>query len=59
MAGYIIVDVEITHPEKFDEYRAVVSPSIEAYGGRFLVRRGPGRESRGRLDTETCRRARV
>jgi uncharacterized protein (DUF1330 family) len=47
MAGYIIVDVEITHPEKYDEYRASVSPSIETYGGRFLVRGGPAENLEG------------
>jgi uncharacterized protein (DUF1330 family) len=40
MAAYVIVDVEVTDPEKYQEYIRMVPPSIEAYGGRFLVRGG-------------------
>ena len=47
MTGYIIVDVEITNPEAYVEYRVSVSPSIEAYGGRFLVRGGAAENLEG------------
>ena len=40
MAGYIIVDVEITDPERYREYVKAVPPTLELYGGRFLVRGG-------------------
>jgi uncharacterized protein (DUF1330 family) len=40
MAGYIIVDVEVTDPGKYAEYVKVVPPTISAFGGRFLVRGG-------------------
>ena len=40
MAGYIIVDVEITHPTEYEEYRKKVMPTLEAFGGKFLVRGG-------------------
>ena len=38
MAGYVVVDVEVTNPSAYEEYRKQVMPTIEAYGGRFLVR---------------------
>ena len=44
MPGYMIADVNVTDPEGFEEYRKLVSATIEAYGGRYLVRGG---------DTET------
>ncbi len=40
MSAYIIVDVEITDRDKYEEYISVVPPTIEAFGGRFLVRGG-------------------
>jgi uncharacterized protein (DUF1330 family) len=40
MAGYIIVDVEITDPERYREYVRSVPPTLEMYGGRFMVRGG-------------------
>lgn len=40
MAAYIIADVEITDPETYAEYRKVVPPTLEQYGGRFVVRGG-------------------
>ena len=40
MAGYIVVDVEVHDREAYEEYRSQVLPTIEQYGGRFLVRGG-------------------
>ena len=37
MAGYMIADVTVTDPEGFEEYRKLVSGTIEAYGGRYVV----------------------
>ena len=40
MPAYIIVDLEITDPALFDQYRAAVPATISAYGGKYLVRGG-------------------
>ncbi|HNB27373.1 MAG TPA: DUF1330 domain-containing protein [Alphaproteobacteria bacterium] len=40
MKAYCIVYEFIDNPEMFDQYRKQVMPTIEAYGGRFLVRGG-------------------
>ena len=40
MPGYVIADVEITDPAVFEQYRSLVGPTIEKYGGRILVRGG-------------------
>ena len=40
MAGYVIADVEVLDAAGFEEYRARVSETIAAYGGRYLVRGG-------------------
>ena len=38
MAAYMIVQLEVTDPEGFAEYRERVSPMIASYGGRYIVR---------------------
>ncbi|MYA59467.1 MAG: DUF1330 domain-containing protein [Chloroflexi bacterium] len=38
LAAYVITDVEITDPILFAEFRTRLDPTIEAHGGRFLVR---------------------
>jgi len=40
MKAYVIVQVEIADPGPYEAYRKEVMPTIEAFGGRFLVRGG-------------------
>lgn len=40
MAGYVVVEVTVTDPTVFEHYRAQVGPTLEKYGGKFLVRGG-------------------
>lgn len=40
MAAYVIVEITVTDPTVYAEYRGVVGPTVEQYGGRFLVRGG-------------------
>ena len=40
MSAYIVAEVEVTDPEKFEEYRKLVPPTIEGFGGRYVVRGG-------------------
>jgi uncharacterized protein (DUF1330 family) len=40
MSAYVVVQVTVTEPEKYDEYKTQVAPTIEAHGGRYLVRGG-------------------
>jgi uncharacterized protein (DUF1330 family) len=54
MAGYIIAEVQVTDPERYEEYRRQVESTIAAYGGEYLVRGGKaetleGDAPRGRL----------
>ena len=38
MPGYVIADVEVTNPELFEEYRKLVPATVEAFGGKYIVR---------------------
>ena len=40
MAAYAIVELDVTDPEKFEEYRKQVPATIQAYGGRYVIRGG-------------------
>lgn len=40
MPAYIIVDIEVTDPVRYEEYKRLASASIAAHGGRYLVRGG-------------------
>jgi uncharacterized protein (DUF1330 family) len=40
MAAYVIVDINITDPAGYEEYRRLGPPTVAAYGGKFIVRGG-------------------
>ena len=40
MSVYVVVDIEVKDQEAYEEYRKLVPPLIEKYGGRYLVRGG-------------------
>jgi len=40
MPGYLIANITVTDPARFEQYRAAVPPVIAQYGGRYLVRGG-------------------
>ncbi len=40
MAAYLIVDIEVTEPGAFEEYRRLVPPLVAKYGGKYLARGG-------------------
>jgi uncharacterized protein (DUF1330 family) len=40
MAAYVIVDIEVTDPTAYEEYRALAPPLVAKYGGKYLVRGG-------------------
>lgn len=47
MSAYIVVQVEVNDPEQYDQYRKMVQPTLDIYGGRFLVRGGNARNLEG------------
>ena len=40
MAAYVMVDIEVTDPAGYEEYRKLAAPAVAAFGGKFLVRGG-------------------
>jgi uncharacterized protein (DUF1330 family) len=40
MAAYVIVDIEVHDPVRYAQYREMATPTVAAFGGRYLVRGG-------------------
>lgn len=40
MPAYVIVDIDVTDPERYEQYKVATPATLEAAGGRFLVRGG-------------------
>jgi uncharacterized protein (DUF1330 family) len=41
MPAYLILDIHVEDPEEYAAYRERSPATLEAYGGRYLVRGGP------------------
>jgi uncharacterized protein (DUF1330 family) len=40
MAAYVIVDIDITDPLRYEEYRKLAGPTVAAHGGKYVARGG-------------------
>ena len=40
MSAYVLVEIEVTNPEGYNEYRPLASESVAKHGGRYLARGG-------------------
>ena len=40
MAAYIIVEIDITDPERYEQYRQQAGATVRAHGGKYIVRGG-------------------
>jgi uncharacterized protein (DUF1330 family) len=66
MSAYIIVDIEITDPVRYETYKQLAAPTVAQYDGRYVVRGGAvetleGGRTPGRLvvlEFPTAQRAR-
>jgi uncharacterized protein (DUF1330 family) len=40
MPAYIVTQIEVEDPVRYEDYKPMVPPSLVPYGGRFIVRGG-------------------
>jgi uncharacterized protein (DUF1330 family) len=40
MPAYVIVEIDVTDPAAYEEYKAKCPPTIEAHGGKYIARGG-------------------
>jgi len=47
MPAYVIVDIEITDPTGYEEYKKLASATVQLFNGKYLVRGGPNETLEG------------
>jgi uncharacterized protein (DUF1330 family) len=40
MPAYVVVDIEVTDPVRYEAYKKLAAPTVAAYGGKYLARGG-------------------
>ena len=40
MPAYVVANVTVNDPVRYEDYRRLVTPTVEKYGGRFIARGG-------------------
>ena len=40
MSAYVIANVDVRDPVRYEDYRKIVEPTLTAYGGKFIARGG-------------------
>ena len=38
MTVYVLADIDVTDPVRYEDYKALAGPSVAQYGGRYTVR---------------------
>jgi uncharacterized protein (DUF1330 family) len=41
MPAYILVDIDVHDPERYEDYKARAAPTVALYGGKYIVRGAP------------------
>lgn len=47
MAAYVILEISVTDPTEYEEYKKLTPAAIAAYGGKFIVRGGEAKSLEG------------
>ncbi len=50
MAAYVLLNIDVTNPERYAEYVKVAGATVEQYGGRYLVRGGTAKKLEGSIE---------
>lgn len=40
MPAYVIVDIQVRDPVRYEDYKKIAAPTIAEFGGRYIVRGG-------------------
>ncbi len=40
MTAYVIVDINVTDPIRYEDYKKLAAPTVELYGGKYIARGG-------------------
>jgi uncharacterized protein (DUF1330 family) len=50
MAAYVVLNIEVTDPERYVGYVKAAGATVEQYGGRYLVRGGEAEKLEGSVE---------
>ena len=50
MSYYVLIEGEVTDLDKYKKYREAVTPLVERFGGKYLVRGGDAKSFEGEYD---------
>ena len=48
MSAYVIVQVTVTDPTKYDEYKTLAAAAVDKHGGKYIVRGGDAEDLEGK-----------
>ena len=40
MTAYVIIDINVTDPIRYEAYKELATPTVELYGGKYIARGG-------------------
>ena len=40
MTAYVVVDINVTDPVRYEDYKNLAAPTVELYGGKYIARGG-------------------
>ena len=40
MTAYVIVDIHVTDPLRYEDYKSLAAPTVKLYGGKYIARGG-------------------
>ena len=52
MSAYVISDITVNTPERYEDYKKLAPPAIETYGGKYLARGGRSEKLEGNWEPD-------
>ena len=46
ITAYVIVDINVTDPIRYEDYKKLAAPTVEIYGGKYIARGGKPKPSK-------------
>ena len=52
MSAYVISDITVKNPEKYEDYKKLAPPTIQTYSGKYLARGGRAEKLEGNWEPD-------
>ena len=52
MRAYVITDITVNNPERYEDYKKLAPPAIQTYSGKYLARGGRSEKLEGNWDPD-------